>query len=388
MPGLNEAAELCGTLKSWLLDDAYDVWWTRGADREHGGFHERLNQDGAPTAEPRRSRLHPRQIYAYSLAEEMGWAGPADEAIQHALDFYLSRYRRPDHLFRTLVDASGNTLNDGILLYDQAFALLGHAAAFDALDDEDLRDAARDIHVQLQTQLANPVTCFEESNPRILPLSSNSHMHLLEASMAWMDLDHDARWQATAADIVELALRRFIDPESGFLREFFDAAWLPMSGEQGRITEPGHLFEWAWLLLRWVERTGDATARPVALRLIDLGERYGIDPQRGVAVASLLLDGSVRDPVARLWSQTERLKAACIAAELTGENRYWEMAAASARAVLKYLDTPMRGLWRDRMLSDGSLVDEPAPASTFYHLVCAVDEATHAINRAVTSGRR
>ncbi|HEU4486947.1 MAG TPA: AGE family epimerase/isomerase [Povalibacter sp.] len=382
MPGLIEAASLCETLKTWLLDDAYDMWWTCGADHVHGGFHERLNQDGTPTGEARRSRLHPRQIYAYSLAEELGWAGPADEAIRHALDFHLAHYRRPDRLFRTLVDAVGKPLDDGILLYDQAFALIGHAAAFDALDDEDIREAARDIHAQLRAQLANPVSCFEESNPRILPLSANSHMHLLEANLAWMDLDHDARWQTTAAQIADLAMSRFIDPATGLLREFFDENWRPAPGEQGGIAEPGHLFEWAWLLLRWVERTGDRRPRDAALKLIELGERLGVDARRGVAFASINLDGSLRDPVARLWSQTERLKAACIAAEQTGEDRYWEIAVAAASAVMRYLDTPKPGLWRDRMLPDGTFVDEPAPASTFYHLVCAIDEFTHTVRRA------
>ncbi len=382
MPGLTEAASLCETLRTWLLDDAYDMWWTCGADHVHGGFHERLNQDGTPTGEARRSRLRPRQIYAYSLAEDLGWAGPADEAVRHALEFHLAHYRRTDHLFRALVDVAGNPLDDRILLYDQAFALIGHAAAFDVLDDENLRDAARDMHAQLQAQLANSVSGFEESKPRILPLSANSHMHLLEASLAGMDLDHDARWQATATDIVDLVLRRLIDPATGLVREFFDEHWQPAPGEQGRIVEPGHLFEWSWLLLRWVERTGDCGPRDAALRLIELGESRGVDSRRGVAFTSLNLDGSVRDPVARLWSQTERLKAACIAAEQTGDDRYWEIAVAAAHTLLKYLDTPKRGLWRDRMLADGTFVDEPAPASTFYHLVCAIDEFTHTIRRA------
>jgi mannose-6-phosphate isomerase len=176
-------------------------------------------------------------------------------------------------------------------------------------------------------------------------------------------------------------LTRFVDPATGFLREFFDEKWQPMPGDQGRITEPGHLYEWAWLLLRWVERTGETAARDVALRLIELGEKHGFDSQRGVAITSLLTDGSVRDPVARLWPQTERLKAACIAAEQTRDSQYWDMAASAARGLMKYLDTPLRGLWRDKMQADGTLVEEPAPASSFYHIVCAVAEMEHTLRR-------
>jgi mannose-6-phosphate isomerase len=51
----------------------------------------------------------------------------------------------------------------------------------------------------------------------------------------------------------------------------------------------------------------------------------------------------------------------------------------SGQALLRYLDTPVAGLWRDRMQLDGSFVDEPAPASSFYHIVCAIAELDRAI---------
>jgi len=35
---------------------------------------------------------------------------------------------------------------------------------------------------------------------------------------------------------------------------------------------------------------------------------------------------------------------------------------------------PTPGLWRDRYLADGSFVDEPVPATSFYHIVCAITE--------------
>jgi mannose-6-phosphate isomerase len=40
----------------------------------------------------------------------------------------------------------------------------------------------------------------------------------------------------------------------------------------------------------------------------------------------------------------------------------------------RYLATPIPGLWYDRLSPQGEMVDEPAPASTFYHLVVAVAE--------------
>jgi mannose-6-phosphate isomerase len=91
-----------------------------------------------------------------------------------------------------------------------------------------------------------------------------------------------------------------------------------------------------------------------------------------VAINALLDDFSIHDPNARFWPQTERLKASLLAAELTGEDRYWQMATAAAASWLPYIDTPVRGLWLDVQLPGGELVDAPSPASTFYHLVCAL----------------
>jgi mannose/cellobiose epimerase-like protein (N-acyl-D-glucosamine 2-epimerase family) len=33
---------------------------------------------------------------------------------------------------------------------------------------------------------------------------------------------------------------------------------------------------------------------------------------------------------------------------------------------------PLRGLWRDKLLADGTWIDEPAPASSFYHIIDAL----------------
>jgi mannose-6-phosphate isomerase len=51
-------------LLTWLATRAYELWWTCGADQARGDFHERLHLDATPTDEPRRARLHPRQVFA------------------------------------------------------------------------------------------------------------------------------------------------------------------------------------------------------------------------------------------------------------------------------------------------------------------------------------
>ena len=343
----------------WLRTSALPFWWTLGADHVRGGFHEALTPEGLPVEASRRSRVQTRQTFVYATAGLMGWQGPWRQAAWHGMTYFLDRYRRPDGLFRALVSEAGAPLDETAALYDQAFALLA-MATLNAADPGhvDLAGEGRRLLEALQA-LRHPAGGFREAGAH--PFQANAHMHLLEAAMAWAESGGGPEWQALAAEIVELALARFIDADGGYLREFFDAVWAPAPGEDGRLIEPGHQFEWAWLLARWSKMTGEPRALPAARRLYAAGLK-GVDPARGVAINALNDDLTVRDANARLWPQTEWLKAALI----LGED-----ALAPAQALARYLDTPAPGAWRDVWEAGGTFKPEPAPASSFYHLSTA-----------------
>lgn len=379
-----DAARLRDRLKTWATEAAYPLWWRAGADHEKGGFFEKLDLDGAPVDGPRRARVLPRQIFSFAIAGELGWTGPWREAVEHGLSFYLASYRRPDDLFRTLIGPNGESLDETAELYDQAFGLFALAAVAKVLPTRaaQARTIAIEVREALIAERKHPVAGFHQSNPPTAPLQSNPHMHMLEAMLAWTAIDDDPAWRALADEIAELALSKFIQPESGQLREFFDLNWGPAPGVEGRICEPGHQFEWGWLLMRWAKMAGRPDATTAALRMIDDAEARGVDLARGVAVNALLDDFSIHDNGARLWPQTERIKAAVLAAETTGNPKYWDMAAAGAEGLLAYLRTPVPGLWRDKYQPDETFVDEPAPASSFYHIVLAILELDRAVSAA------
>jgi mannose-6-phosphate isomerase len=371
--------ELHRRLVGWLRESAFPLWSTRGADHVHGGFHERLDFDARPLSVPRRARLHPRQICAFSHATELGWDGPAASAAAHALQFFLLHHLRDDGLNRAQVSVDGSVVDDRALLYDQAFALFGLARAHALLRDEASFLAARALHRTLKHQLAHPEAGFFETTARSPPLLANSHMHLFEAALAWMEIDQGTAWRELAEDIAALALDKLIDPGSGFVREYFDERWRPV--EQGGDIEPGHQFEWGSLLLMWSRLARDRDASEAGLALIAGAERGCVDPVREVAFNSMNVDGTVRDANARLWQQAERLRAACVAFETDRKDEHWRHAASAARTLLRYLDVPVRGLWRDLMNAEGRFVEKSVPASSFYHLVTTIV----ALNRVVAS---
>jgi len=169
-----------------------------------------------------------------------------------------------------------------------------------------------------------------------------------------------------------LCLEKFIDPASGALGEFFAAYWLPAAGIEGRICEPGHHYEWAFLLDRWSKLTG--RKKPCAVsRLIAFADRHGLDAGRGVAVNAVLVDGGIHDPTARLWAQAERVRA------YLADRRPDCDVAAAAKGLRRFLATPTQGTWFDQLTVDDRFVPEPARATSLYHIIGAVAELSAAL---------
>lgn len=355
----------------WLRMRALPVWATLGLMPD-GQFVEALSLDGRAPGLPHRARVQARQIYVYAQAGILGWAGPWRSAVEAGLARLYDQFLRGDGLCRTLVGMDGVALDETAMLYDQAFVLLALATARKAGIKDDRLDA-RAVEIRNRLLLdALPNGGFREAGEH--PYQANAHMHLFEACLAWEDVSDDQGWAGLADSLAGLATSKFIDDEGGFLREFYTASWSPAEGDDGRLVEPGHQFEWAWLLVRYAQRRNDTVILDAAKRLYAAG-RHGVMERQRIVADALNVDGSVRSTRARLWPQTEWLKASLL---LSGSVRdaeragMLEDAAAAMRGLWRYL-TP-DGLWRDKRLPQGRFIDEPAPASSFYHIMAAFEQ--------------
>lgn len=382
------------SLRDWLFGRALPTWSGLGTDRARGGFIEKLTINGQPTNDPRRARVVGRQIYAFATAETLGWDGPAREVVRHGLDTLERCHIADSDRVVPLVDADGTRLSEGFDLYDQAFVLFGLAAAAGI---GERRAHVEALAVRLRARMIagfkHPLGGFEEGQPRVLPLRANPHMHMLEASLAWSEVGGDAGWQVLADEIAELCLSRFLDLETGALREYFDGDWGLLGQGRLDVVEPGHQAEWAWLLIRW----GLARQRPdaiaAALRLIDILENHGISPGQDLAVNELNRDLTVRDPLLRFWPQTERIKAMValhwLARDLQERAACEARITRAVRGLLRYVEHPVAGAWWEHLDADGQPIIEPARASSLYHITCAIAELAKLAprNRVAAAGR-
>jgi mannose/cellobiose epimerase-like protein (N-acyl-D-glucosamine 2-epimerase family) len=355
-------------LKRWLLDIALPLWWERCGDQTEGGYHGRLTQADCRPEGPKRLRVNARQAHVYALAPGLGWTGAAKTASRHGLDGVM-RAKGADGLYHP--PAGVDSALDGMgLLYDQAFVLLALASDRAAFGDHMQARPALALVESLQA-FAHPLGGYAEAPGLAEPLFANPNMHLFEAFQAWMRVSTEPIWRALAAGQARLALNHLIDPTTGVLGEAFGPDWTLPADPEARRVWPGHLYEWAFLLLDWPD--ADAAARAAAVRLIMISEQKGVDA-RGVTMFALDETLAPVDAGARLWSQTERLRACARAADFTGEAGLWNATAQACGALETFLDVPTPGLWRDRMEADGSFREEAAPASSLYHIVGAIAE--------------
>lgn len=363
----------------WLFNQALPFWFDEGIDWIHGGFHERFEQDGKLIPGiPRRTRVVARQIFVFLAAGRLGWSGDWRSAVDHGARALFDRCLLPDGLVLSTYDAGGAPLDTNFDFYDHAFALfaLGELAA---LPDYNLLAlaAADRMMDEMERRFRHADAGFLEDADGQRPLRANPHMHLLEACLKLAQAPGASpRWRAHADEIVALAIDRFIDPDSGALREFFGIAWRPMPDDSGRLVEPGHQFEWSWLLHQWNAERADKRVGAAADRLCAIGETYGLAIDGATAIDELWDDLSLRTPTARNWPTTERIKACIEQAAHSADPAIWEAWAAAALGALDgFLATQRPGLWHDRVDAELKPIIGASSTSSMYHIVCALEVA-------------
>jgi mannose/cellobiose epimerase-like protein (N-acyl-D-glucosamine 2-epimerase family) len=369
----DEAADVVARLKRRMIDDALPLWSTIGWDPASGGFIDRLHRDGtADTGAPRRVFVQARQIYCYARAAQLGWYPDGRAIALKGLEHLLARAKAPDgrpgYVHR--LTPEGTVLDPLRDAYDHAFILLALSTAYALEKDAQIRAEIDALLSFIDTHLRSPHGGFHEGLPVSLPRRQNPHMHLFEAMIAAFDATHDLAFQNRAGEFFALFLANLYDKQKQVLGEYFEEDW---SKIEPVSVEPGHQAEWAWLLKGFERITGCPTGRYRG-ELLNSALRY-----RDEATGCLIDEGSdaggIRRHSRRLWPQTEIAKAWIAQAESGEAGAADEARAALVRLERHHLNHPVRGGWYDQFDRDGQSLIDTIPASSFYHVLCAVTEA-------------
>lgn len=361
--------------RDWLVGTALPFWSTVGREA-HGGFHERLNLEGVPDeAAPRRAMVQARQIAVFSLAHRRGWLDARDivgPAVAHLIATYHGRDDRPGWLFS--VDAAGAPLDSRRDAYSHAFMLFALGWAYGVLGEPRLAALAEETLAAMDAILALPAGGYRDDDAAgpDAPLRQNPHMHLFEALLVLAEAGAGGDVPARAEALRRLAGERFFQPEAGVLCEVFGAGWqAPPPGAMR--WEPGHHFEWTWLLHRHAALSGHA-ADGLAMALYDRAQEQGLDGE-GLVIDEVAGDGRVVTASRRLWPQCEAVRAHAAMHE-AGRAGCGKRAAAHMQRLLdRYLGRPVPAGWIEHLDAPGRPLRDDMPASSLYHIAFAIAEA-------------
>ena len=364
--------------KNWLPNKALPLWSRKGYDPVRRLYYERLTYTATPVVLPElRLMVQARQIATFCRAQLDGVFYAAEDAL-HCLTEVERRYWRCDGQAGWIFslaenDAPASTVRD---LYAHAFILFAYAWAYRLTSDKRLLLTVRQTIAEVENIFQAPNGGFINSVPQKETIrSQNPHMHLLEAYLALFEVTADQFYLDRAQALVSLALNKFICPQSGFLLEFFTKEWKPKEPFGENIVEPGHLFEWSWLLQETLRLCPDVRQKDAIIttaeRLYDLGLRYGVMQQ---SVCDAINEcGHIIEANTRIWPQTELIRLLASRPHKTHEEHAM-LHAITARFFKSYAPQTLGGGWIDRLSEQGQPLVDYMPASSLYHIYGAARE--------------
>ena len=358
-----------------MFDAALPWWAANGLDRVNGGYVEQMTMGGADAAVPfKRTRVTARQIYVFSHAHTLGWQGSGIELARHGVNFLTSKtWLGPDKGFARRLTRTGAPLDLTPDLYDYAFVLFALAWFLRAGGDGFARDWLHRTLDYVETHLRHPKAGFWHELPATGPRQQNPHMHLTEAMLAAYEATGEKRFADIAKEVVTLFQTRFFDLKSQTLAEYFTDDLQRAPGDQGRITEPGHQFEWAWILNSCRKAFGIDLAKEIRAA-VAFAEKHGVDPASCVTFNQVRDDGASLDRGSRTWPNTERIKAAIALYELDGLDPSAAIRSSAGVLLDRYLAHTPHGTWIDAFDADGKPAVNTIPTSTLYHVFLAFAE--------------
>lgn len=355
--------------RDWVVNCAAPFWLKNGIDWQHGGFYDALGFTSFEnTATRKRLRTATRQIYVFSEASRMGFT-EGSAAVEHGLAFLYGKAKIASGGYLSQFDLACQPQSQEQDTYDLAFVLFGLAHSYRLLRREREREEALLVLEYLSKKLRHSIVGFLEGLPHSSPRRQNPHMHLLEASLAWLPFDKTGDFRRLADELVRIFEQHFLDRSSGAIGEYFDESLLRSPQVRG-VVEPGHLFEWIWLLTQYQRATGNPQSQ--LAQIYRFAHLFGKNPETGLLFGELDIEGRALTSTVRLWPHAEWIRAELAILESAQSNDTTQLERAEA-GLWRFLDAaPAPGLWHERHEGSRDLFFvEPAPATSLYHIVGA-----------------
>ncbi len=364
-----------------------------------GGFFHYFKDDGSIYDRSTRHLVSStRFVFDYAMAYRHFKEPAYLQAVEHGIAFLRRTHRNPQTQgYAWVLDHNGvqDATNH---CYGLAFVMLAYShAQLAGLDVRSHMDETWDV---LERNFWSPQHGLyaDETTAewRVLPYrGQNANMHACEAMLCAFDATGEQRYLDRAETLARNITQRQAALANGLIWEHYHEDW-SVDWEYNKLDrtnifrpwgyQPGHLTEWAKLLLileRHKGRLRHASDWLVAraVQLFDAALSKAWDSEHGGIYYGFAPDDSICDGDKYFWVQAESFAAAALLAQRTGEARFWEWYDRIWDYSWHHFVDHKYGAWY-RILSHDNrkLSDEKSPAGkTDYHTMGACYEVLSAV---------
>ena len=373
--------------EDFLKSSTYSYLADICVDKVNGGYVERFAWDGSPV-DPgfKRVRVNARQCYVFSHAA-LGGNSDALKAAELGVHYLLNKCIRDDGQFVSRLTSNGKWLDPTADLYDIAFGLFAIAWWYKLSGDKKAVEVAKRSVTHINKALVSPTGAgYISREGSVSGHSQNPHMHLFEAAIFLAAFTQDPEFMDLADALFDFTTAKLLLRAPNAIPEEFDQNWVPSLDKRGSIIiEPGHQYEWAWLLSRYALLASRPTAVELGRSLYDFAEEAPRG-RNGLIYDAVNETGEVVGADHRIWPHLECLKANLALAEAVAQNGasfmsnveqiqeqltefFLKPSAIGPAAILP------QHLWIDYLEGKTFLPkSDHIPASTLYHITLSAFE--------------
>jgi mannose/cellobiose epimerase-like protein (N-acyl-D-glucosamine 2-epimerase family) len=366
-----------------------------------GGFYHFFKDDGQVYDEHTRHLVSStRFIFNYAMAFRHFGKPEYLSAVQHGIAFLRTAHRDPVTGGYAWVLSDHRVIDGTNHCYGLAFVLLAYAHALQA-GIARAREYLAETFALMEARFWSAAESLyaDQASADWSELSpyrgQNANMHACEAMLAAFDATGEERYLRRAETLAQSITVRQAGLAGGLIWEHYHADW-SIDWDYNREDksnifrpwgyQPGHLTEWAKLLLI-LERhhvllaSGGDWLLPRAIELFDAALSCAWDERYGGIYYGFAPDRTICDDDKYFWVQAESLAAAALLASRTRRERYWEWYDRIWRYSFEHFVDHRHGAWYRILTRDNRRYsDEKSPAGkTDYHTMGACYEILNTI---------
>ncbi len=347
-----------------------------GWDDEYGGLFEVLKSNGESKVIPfRRVMVHARQLFVFSRWAKLTGNNKFSAKADKIFEFMITAFWDFENGgWFSKLNLDGSVQNQTKDLYAHAFVLFGLANYKNSLDRKTAHDWIDKTLTIIERQFSRKDGSFCQDlsgdfvdlSPQIR--SQNPHMHLLEAALYLLENDkQNSRYLTLVNRLLNLFESKILDSENKLIREYLDQSFKPKL-VNSFIIEPGHHYEWAWLL-NWSDKIHKSKKYDTLTKtLFDTGWRLGWDFNNGGVFDEFDCENKqVFLSTKRLWPLLELIKVLSV---LPSNSHGDDLTAALTIVLERYIQP--NGTWVERFDQNWCAVDTTMPTSSIYHMAMTI----------------